>query len=243
MEVIPAVDIRGGRCVRLFKGDFDRETVYGRDPAAMAAKWQELGARLIHVVDLDGAKAGRPVNKEAIRAIAERLTIPFEIGGGIRDAAAAEEYLALGAARVILGTAAVEKPGLLEELCRLFPGQVVLGLDARDGKAATAGWLQTSDLSAVELARELSCEGLAAIVYTDIDRDGTHAGVNVAATRRMCRAVEAPVIAAGGVSTLKHIEELLPLAEDGLWGVITGKALYDKTMDLKEALALARGKD
>lgn len=241
MEVIPAVDIRGGRAVRLFKGDFGQETIYGDDPAAMAARWQELGAALLHVVDLDGAKVGRPVNRQSIRAIARALSIPFEIGGGIRDLAAAEEYLSLGAERVILGTAAVQNPDLLQECCRRFPGRIVLGLDARQGLVATAGWLKTSDLTAVELAQKLSFQGLAAIVYTDIDRDGTHAGVNVAQTAAVCRAVEVPVVAAGGVSTLDHVRELMPLAADGLWGVITGKALYDGTMDLGQALNLARG--
>lgn len=243
MEVIPAVDIRGGKCVRLLKGDFNRETVYGDDPAAMAGQWQTAGAAMLHVVDLDGAKEGRPVNRTAIRAIAAELDIPFEIGGGIRNAEAAAEYLALGADRVIIGTAAVNTPGLLSELCRNHPGRIVLGIDARKGKVATAGWLEEADLEAVDWARSMIEPGLAGIIYTDIDRDGTHTGVNVEATARLCRAVDVPVIAAGGVSTLDHVRELLPLAKDGLAGVITGKALYDGTMDLGQALKLARSGD
>jgi len=241
MEVLPAIDIRGGQCVRLHQGRFDQETVYGADPAAMARIWQNQGAKWIHVVDLDGAREGRPVNREAIQAIARAVEIPFEIGGGIRDLAAAEEYLSLGASRVILGTAAYKNPDLLAQSCDRFPGRVVLGLDARQGKVAVDGWLETVSDTAIEVAQKLTRPGLAAIIYTDIERDGTHRGVNIEATAELCRAVEVPVIAAGGVSTLKDIESLLPLADLGLAGVITGKALYDKTLDLKEALALARG--
>ena len=240
MEVIPAVDIRGGRCVRLYKGRFDRETVYHDRPAEMAAQWESQGASFLHLVDLDGAREGRPVNREAISAVAQRLTIPFEIGGGIRDLSAVEEYLSLGATRVILGTAAVETPDLLADACRSFPDQVALSLDAREGLVATSGWLETRPVKAVRIASELAEYEPAAIIYTDISRDGTHGGVNLEATAELCRAVEVPVIAAGGVSTLNHIRELLPLADLGLVGVITGKALYDRTMDLAAALKLAR---
>jgi len=240
MEVIPAVDIRGGRCVRLYKGRFDQETVYHDRPAEVAARWETQGASLLHLVDLDGAREGRPVNREAIKDVARRVTIPFEIGGGIRDLAAVEEYLSLGAARVILGTAAVESPDLLDEACRSFPDQVALSLDARDGLVATSGWTETRPVKAVQLARELAGYGPAAIIYTDVNRDGTHGGVNLEATAELCRAVEVPVIAAGGVSTLDHIRELLPLARLGLAGVITGKALYDRTLDLAAALEVAR---
>jgi len=241
MEVIPAIDLRAGACVRLFQGDFDRETVYGRDPAAMARRWRDRGARLLHLVDLDGAREGRPVNRQAIRAIAEAVDIPFEIGGGIRDLRAIEDYLSLGAARAIIGTAAVTEPQLLAEACRLFPGRVVLGLDARQGRVAVSGWLDTRAEKAVDLARSLVQEGLAAIIYTDISRDGTHAGLNLEATAEVCRAVAVPVVAAGGVSSLADIEAALGLAELGLWGVITGRAIYDGTLDLAEALRLARG--
>lgn len=241
MEVIPAVDIRGGQCVRLFQGDYDQETVYGQDPAAMALRWQEKGAAFLHVVDLDGAKAGYPVNKEAVRSIAEAIRIPFEIGGGIRDLAGLQTYLELGAERVIIGTAAVKNPELLKEADRHFPGKVALGLDAKNGRVALSGWLESSDLTAVELARRLAEHRPAAIIYTDISRDGTHTGVNIEATAELCKAVEIPVIAAGGVSTLEHVAALLPLEAEGLSGVITGKALYDGTMELAAALKLARG--
>jgi phosphoribosylformimino-5-aminoimidazole carboxamide ribotide isomerase len=242
MEVIPAVDIRGGRCVRLYKGRYDQETVYHDRPEAMAAQWEAEGASFLHLVDLDGAREGRPVNREAIQAIARQVAIPFEIGGGIRDLAAVEEYLSLGAARVILGTAAVESPDLLADACRSFPGQVALSLDAKDGLVATSGWLETRPVKAVQMASELAEHGPAVIIYTDINRDGTHGGVNLEATAELCRAVEVPVIAAGGISTLEHIKELLPLEELGLAGVISGKALYDRTLDLQTALKVARAK-
>ncbi len=241
MEIIPAVDIRGGQCVRLYKGRFDQETVYHQDPAAMALKWRDKGAAWLHVVDLDGAKTGRPVNRDSVRDIAEALDIPFEIGGGIRDLEGIEAYLELGASRVILGTAAVEAPDLLKTACAEFPGRVALGIDARDGYVAVAGWRETRPVTAVELAVKLSVHAPATIIYTDISRDGTHQGVNVEATAEMCRAVDIPIIAAGGISTLDHIRALLPLAASGLAGVITGKALYDGTLDLGEALGLARG--
>lgn len=240
MEVIPAVDIRGGKCVRLYQGDYDQETVYGSDPAAMALRWAQAGARLIHVVDLDGARQGRSVNRESIRSIAQSLDVPFQIGGGIRDLDAAADYLELGAARVILGTAAIEDPSLLTRACKEFPGRIVLGLDAKEGKVAVAGWQEALDQRAVDLAGRLSADGLAAIIYTDISRDGTHQGLNLEATRAVCQAAPVPVIAAGGVSTLADVEAALTLAADGLWGVITGRALYDHTLDLAQALALAR---
>ena len=241
MEVIPAVDIRGGKCVRLYKGRFDQETVYHQDPAAMAAKWADKGAAWLHVVDLDGAKTGRPVNRDSVRAIAEKISIPFEIGGGIRDLDGVRAYLELGASRVILGTAAVETPELLEKACAEFPGRIALGIDAKDGFVAVSGWRETRPVTAVELAVKLSVYAPAMIIYTDISRDGTHQGVNVEATAELCRAVDIPIIAAGGISTLEHIRALLDLAGSRPAGVITGKALYDGTMDLGEALSLARG--
>ncbi len=240
MEIIPAVDIRGGQCVRLYKGKFDQETVYHQEPAAMAAKWRDKGAAWLHVVDLDGAKTGRPVNREAVRTIAAEIDIPFEIGGGIRDLEGIRAYLDLGASRIILGTAAVENPDLLKQACLEFPGRIALGIDAKEGYVAVAGWQETRPVTAVELALQLSVCNPAVIIYTDISRDGTHKGVNVEATAELCRAVDIPIIAAGGVSTLDHIRTLLPLAGSGLAGVITGTALYAGTMNLEEALDLAR---
>lgn len=205
----------------------------------MAARWQDAGAAWLHVVDLDGAKEGRPINRPAVEAIARILRIPFQIGGGIRSLEAIEEYLSLGAARVILGTAAVNDPGFLSQACRRFPGRVALGLDARHGRVAVSAWRETRDVRAVDLAPKLVQTGLAAIIYTDVSRDGTHAGVNVEATAELCRAVGVAVIAAGGVSTLGDIQALLPLMELGLSGVITGRAIYEGTLDLRAALKLA----
>ena len=239
MEILPAVDIRGGQCVRLFQGDYDKETVYGRDPAAMAAKWQSLGARWLHLVDLDGAREGMPVNGAAVRAAAEKLTVPFEIGGGIRTIEAAQAYLDLGAGRIIIGTAAVKDPDFAAEVCRRFPQKVIFSIDARNGLVALDGWLDDTGKPAVELARELAANSPAAFIYTDINRDGAQTGVNVEAAAELCRATDVPVIIAAGVSTIDDIKACLPLAKEGLFGVITGRAIYEGTLDLTEAVKLA----
>lgn len=244
MLIIPAVDIKGGRCVRLVEGRPERETVYADDPAAMARRWEEMGARFLHLVDLDGAFQGRPVNTETVKAILNTVSIPVELGGGIRTLATAEEWLSLGVRRVIFGTAALTNPDLVEEACRRFgPERVVLGLDARDGKVAVEGWGKVASRAAVDLALEMKERGIIRVIYTDISRDGTHRGPNIEATRELARRTGLKVIASGGVSTLEHILAVKELEPDGVEGVITGKALYDGTLDLREALAAVAGQD
>jgi len=233
MIVIPAVDIKGGRCVRLFQGKMDAETVYGDDPVKMAKKWESMGARLLHIVDLDGAVGGSPANREIIARMTDALDIPCELGGGIRSMETIESYLDLGLDRVVLGTAAVKQPELIKEACRKFPGKIVVGIDAKGGKVAVEGWTETTDLDAVRLARQFEDMGVRAINYTDISRDGAMEGPNLEATAEMVNAVEIPVIAAGGVTGM---EDLVRLSETGVEGAITGKAIYEGTIDLKEAV-------
>lgn len=239
MLVIPAIDLKGGKCVRLLRGDLQAETVYGDDPVAMGRRWQEAGARYLHVVDLDGAVSGTPVNGAAIAGLCSALSIPVEVGGGVRTIERAGAVLALGADRVIFGTAALEQPALVADACRRFPGRVAVGIDAREGKVAVKGWLETSDVTAIDLARKLEGAGVACIIYTDIERDGTQQGVNVAATRALAEAIEIPVIASGGVGSLADIEALLPCEAAGVTGVIVGRALYTGAVRLEDALRLA----
>ncbi len=240
MIIFPAIDIKDGLCVRLMQGDPERVTVYGRDPAGVALRWQEEGAEWLHVVDLDGAFSQTPRNREAIVSILNAVSIPVQVGGGIRRLATIEDYLGLGLGRVILGTAALREPQLLEEACRRFPGRVALGIDARDGWVAIEGWKETTRQDAIGLVRSFSHLDLAAVIYTDIHRDGMQSGVNVQATRSLLEATDFPVIASGGVATLKDVEALLELVPLGLLGVITGRAIYDGTLVLREALSLAR---
>ena len=239
MLIIPAIDLKGGRCVRLLRGDLQAETVYGDDPVAMGRRWVEAGARYLHVVDLDGAVAGTPVNGDAIAALCSTLPIPIEVGGGVRTLERAGAILALGADRVIFGTAALDQPAVVAEACRRFPGRVAVGIDARGGRVATKGWLETSDVSAVDLGRRLAGVGVACVIYTDIERDGTQQGVNVAATRTLAEAIDIPVIASGGVGALADIEALLPCEAVGVNGVILGRALYTGAVRLDEAIRLA----
>jgi phosphoribosylformimino-5-aminoimidazole carboxamide ribotide isomerase len=238
MTVYPAIDLRGGRCVRLLQGAFDRETVYGDDPIAVARRWEAVGARWLHVVDLDGARAGLPVQAELVRAICAAVAIPVQVGGGLRDQAAVAAVLAGGAARAVVGTAAVENPDLCRRLCRTHPGQIVLGLDARDGRLRVAGWTEDGGVPATRLAAEASAMGAAAIVYTDIGRDGTEHGPDLTGTQAVARAAGIPVIASGGVGSLDHLRALVPLAADGVTGVIIGRALYTGAVDLAAALAV-----
>jgi phosphoribosylformimino-5-aminoimidazole carboxamide ribotide isomerase len=239
MLIIPAIDLKGGKCVRLLRGDLQAETVYGDDPVAMGRRWVDAGARYLHVVDLDGAVAGTPVNGEAIAALCAALPIPVEVGGGVRTLERAGAVLALGADRVIFGTAALERPEVVAEACRRFPGRVAVGIDARGGQVATRGWLATSAIAAIDVARRLEGIGVACIIYTDIERDGTQQGVNVTATRALAEAVDIPVIASGGVGSLADIAEVLPCAAVGVTGVIVGRALYSGAVKLDEALRLA----
>jgi phosphoribosylformimino-5-aminoimidazole carboxamide ribotide isomerase len=240
MLVIPAIDLKEGRCVRLEQGLMEKDTVYSDDPAAQARTWQEQGGELLHIVDLDGAFAGVPRNREAISAIVRAVDIPTELGGGIRDLATVEAYLGLGIDRVILGTVAKENPALVAEACRLFPGRVVVGIDANNGYVAVRGWADVTEKKASELAKEMEGYGVAAIIYTDIARDGMMQGPNLEATRALAESIAIPVIASGGVSSLRDIENLMAIEDSGVIGVITGKAIYTGALDLREAVALTK---
>jgi phosphoribosylformimino-5-aminoimidazole carboxamide ribotide isomerase len=233
MQVIPAIDLRGGRCVRLRQGDFDQETVFGDDPTAMAARWESEGAARIHLVDLDGAKSGRPVNVESVKRIVETIKVPCQLGGGIRDQATIDTWLDAGLDRVVVGTQALRDPDWFGRMAETYPGRLILGLDALDGRVATQGWLDVSSVQALTLARQFEDLPLAAIIYTDIARDGTLDGPNVQAIAAMATAVRTPVIASGGVGDLKDLERLatLPIA-----GCIVGRALYEGRFSLADAI-------
>jgi phosphoribosylformimino-5-aminoimidazole carboxamide ribotide isomerase len=238
MILFPAIDLKGGQCVRLFKGDLKQVTVYNDDPAAQARAFARQGFQWLHVVDLDGAVSGLPVNRTAVEAILGAISMPVQLGGGIRSMAMIDSWLTLGVNRVILGTVAVKNPALVYEACQKYPGRIVIGIDARDGMVATEGWGETSTLSAIDLAQKLEDAGAAAIIFTDIARDGTKTGVNIPATVDLARAVRIPVIASGGVHTLDDLKALLPHKADGIAGVISGRALYDGTLDARAALAV-----
>ena len=240
MIVIPAIDLKEGKCVRLEQGLMEKDTVYSDDPAAMARHWQNEGGELLHLVDLDGAFAGVPKNREAIRAIVEAIDIPAELGGGIRDLETIRAYLELGIDRVILGTVAKENPALVNAACLEFPGRIVVGIDAKAGRVAVRGWAEVTGKLAVDLAREMEGFGVSAIIYTDIARDGMLQGPNLEATRALAEAISIPVIASGGVSNIQDIRDLLAIEEAGIEGVITGKAIYTGSLDLREAVALTR---
>jgi len=239
MLIIPAIDIKDGRCVRLFQGEMDKETVYFEDPVVAARHWLAEGARFIHIVDLNGAVEGHPVHTKAVAAICRQPGLSVELGGGLRSIEAVESALDLGVSRVVIGTAAYDNAEFLRALCKRFPGKVVVGIDARDGKVAVKGWKETTAMEAVELAKRCEADGATRIIYTDIDRDGTREGVNLEETLKIAIAVKIPVIASGGIATLEDIKKLLPLEKDGVEGVIVGKALYSGTVTLKEALFVA----
>lgn len=238
MIVIPAIDLKGGRCVRLFQGDMDKETVFSESPDKVASMWQSKGARLIHVVDLDGAVRKSPQNVEAIKTILANVRTPVQLGGGVRDLATIDFYLELGVERIILGTVAQENPDLLKEACSRRQGAIIAGIDARGEKVAVDGWTRETEETPLDLARKMEDAGAAAIIYTDISRDGMRTGPNLENTARMCRAVSIPVICAGGVTTLEDIKNLLWLGEPNLWGAITGRAIYEGTLDLEQAIKL-----
>jgi phosphoribosylformimino-5-aminoimidazole carboxamide ribotide isomerase len=242
MLIIPAVDIRGGKCVRLHQGDYAQETVYGEDPAAMARRWIDQGAKFLHLVDLDGARDGSPRNKQVILEIAQKTSIPLEVGGGIRNLETIDAYLSGGIQRVILGTAAYRDPGLLVKACAKWPGRVAVDIAAKNGKAAISGWTQETERWASDLARQCEKMGASVIIYTDILRDGTQTGINLAATQALARALTIPVIASGGVSTIEDIIALKPLEKDGVMAAIVGRALYAGTLCLPDAIAIAEGK-
>lgn len=236
MILFPAIDLKEGRCVRLKLGDMDQATVFNDDPADQAAKFANDGCQWIHVVDLNGAFAGKPVNGDAVDAILKAVKVPIQLGGGIRDLATIEMWLDKGVSRVILGTVALKNPALVKDACHLFPGQVAVGIDAKGGKVAVEGWAETSELSALELAKMYEGAGVAAIIYTDIDRDGVLKGVNVEATAALAHQIGTPVIASGGVSSIDDLKSLMEANEPGILGVISGRAIYDGRLDLKEAL-------
>jgi phosphoribosylformimino-5-aminoimidazole carboxamide ribotide isomerase len=236
MLVIPAIDLKEGRCVRLKQGVMSEETVFSTSPQDMAARWYEAGAERIHVVDLDGALHGRPRNTESVKQIVKAVPVPVQLGGGIRDKDAVEAYLDLGISQVILGTAAWMNPVFVREMCSAFPGRIILGIDARQGRVAVEGWTEETDLDPIQMARQFEKDGLHALVYTDISRDGMGTGPNLDATGRLARAVDTPVIASGGIGGLEDVMEVLSLEKDGVMGVITGRALYDGRLDLAKAI-------
>ncbi len=236
MEVIPAIDLLDGKCVRLYQGDYERSEIFNDNPVTVARNWAEQGATRLHVVDLDGAKEGKTTNLAAIEAIVAAITIPVQVGGGLRDRASISRLLNLGVQRCILGTVAVEQPELVQELCQEFPEQIVVGIDARQGKVATRGWLETSEILATDLAQRMTIAGAAAIIYTDIHRDGTMSGPNIEALRELASAIAIPVIASGGVSSLTDLLALLALEPLGVTGAIVGKAIYTGDVSLTEAV-------
>lgn len=239
MIILPAIDLKEGKCVRLEQGLMEKDTVYSDNPAAMARHWQDEGGEFLHLVDLDGAFAGVPKNKAAIEAIVSAVDIPTELGGGIRDLETVEAYLNLGIDRVILGTVAKENPELVAEACRRFPGQIVVGIDAKNGLVAVRGWAEVTEKQATDLAREMEGFGVSAIIYTDIARDGMMQGVNVEATVNMAHASSIPVIASGGITNMDDIRALVAVADQGICGAITGRAIYEGTLDVAEAQALS----
>jgi phosphoribosylformimino-5-aminoimidazole carboxamide ribotide isomerase len=235
--IIPAIDIKGGQCVRLAQGDFDRVTVYADNPVDMALTWAQKGAELIHIVDLDGSVAGLPKNREIILDIAGKVKIPIEVGGGIRNMETIHLYLENGVASVVLGTAALQDEDFVREACKSHPGKIILGIDALDGQVAIRGWTQKTGQNAVDLARHYEKSGLKAIIYTDIQRDGMETGVNIEATRSLAKAVDIPVIASGGVATIADIDKLLAVTDCKIHGVIVGRALYTGAISLEDAIA------
>ena len=237
MIFYPAIDLKDGQCVRLLRGDMAQATVFGDDPAAQAAAFAAAGAEWLHVVDLDGAFAGHPVNGDAVAAILAAVDVPVQLGGGIRDGATIARWLELGVRRVVLGTAALDDPGVVRQACRHYPGRVAVAVDVRDGLVATQGWAEASEVPALDLARRFEDAGVAAMVYTDIARDGALEGPNVAATVALAGAVTVPVIASGGVSGLADIEALKAAGDGLLEGVIAGRALYDGLLDVAAAVA------
>ncbi|WP_085907698.1 1-(5-phosphoribosyl)-5-[(5-phosphoribosylamino)methylideneamino]imidazole-4-carboxamide isomerase [Kiloniella majae] len=241
MIVFPAIDLKDGEAVRLLKGEMDTATVFNSNPAAQAKEFEDAGFEFLHMVDLNGAFEGRPVNRAVVENIVKTVSMPTQLGGGIRDIKTIEQWLDAGVTRVILGTVAVKNPELVMEACKKFPGKIVVGIDARGGMVATEGWAETSDLKATDLARKFEDAGVSAIVYTDIDRDGLLQGCNVESTANLARAISIPVIASGGVASVEDIKQLKLVEDAGIEGVICGRSIYDGRIDAKEALAIASG--
>ncbi len=242
MLLIPAIDLKDGKCVRLRQGRMDEETVFADDPLEVAKRWVEAGAKRLHLVDLNGAFAGKPVNAEVIHRIADAFPdVPIQVGGGIRDEDTVQLYLDAGVQYVIIGTKAVRAPHFINDLCLEFPGHIIVGLDAKDGKVAIDGWSKLSNHDVIDMARRFERDGVHAIVYTDISRDGMMQGLNVEATAKLAGEISIPVIASGGISTLEDIRALLAVADEGISGVIIGRALYEGTVDLAAAQTLVNG--
>ncbi len=239
MQIIPAVDIKQGKCVRLLQGRMEDATHYSDDPVKMAQRWETQGASLIHVVDLDGAFAKKVKNLETIQDILATINVPIQIGGGIRELTTIEMYIDMGVSKVIIGSEALYNPELVKDACRKFPEKIVIGIDARNGKVAVEGWSRTSDTNVIDLAKEFESCGVAAINFTDIFKDGMQIGPNIEETAALARAVSIPIVASGGVSTLQDIKNLLEIEKHGVTGVITGRALYEGTLELKEAIKIA----
>ena len=238
MLIIPAIDIKDGRCVRLFQGEMDKETVYFDKPLEAACHWRKQGAVFIHIVDLNGAVEGRPVHTREVAAICKETGLSVELGGGLRTLEAVEVAFQLGVSRVVIGTAAYENSEFLHALCDKFPRKIVVGIDARNGKVAVKGWKETTSMNAVELAKRCEADGASRIIYTDISRDGTREGINIEETRKIARAVKLPIIASGGVATLDDIRALKPLEKEGVEGVIVGRALYAGAFTLGDVAAM-----
>lgn len=243
MIIIPAIDLKDGRCVRLKQGRMSDETIFSNAPEDMAVRWFEQGAKRLHLVDLDGAFQGKPVNKTAIEKIIRAVPVPIQLGGGIRDMDTIKSYFDLGLNYLILGTAAHKDQELVEEACDKFPGKILLGIDAKDDRVALEGWTEEIVLTPVELAKRFEGVSMTAVIYTDIHRDGMKTGPNVDATRALATAIQIPVIASGGISTISDVFELSTLSENGVMGMITGRALYDGSLDLVEAIRVAEGKN
>ena len=243
MLIIPAIDLKEGKCVRLEQGLMDKATVYSEDPGNTAKHWETQGAELLHVVDLNGAFAGVPKNLDAIKAIRAAVRMPIEVGGGIRDLATIETLVSIGIDRIILGTAAIKNPAFVQEACVKFPGRIIVGIDAKEGFVAIKGWAEVTKVKAIDLAVKMQDYGVIAIIYTDIKRDGMLSGPNIEATRNLAKALHIPVIASGGVHTMKDIENLLTVRHSGVSGVITGKAIYSGSLNLKEAITFVRLND
>ena len=243
MIVIPAIDLKQGKCVRLLQGDMNRSTIFSDDPAEVAKKWEDKGAELIHVVDLDGSFAGSPRNKEKIEEILRTVKVPIQLGGGIRDLATIDQYMEMGINRVILGTVVLEKPELVKEACAQHPGGIVVGIDAKDGQVAVRGWTEITGKKAVDIGKEMEEFGVAAFVFTDIKRDGMQTGPNIQRTQELARSVSVPVIASGGVNTITDIENIMLIEKDGVIGIIVGRALYSKSLRLEDAVNLTKGRE
>jgi phosphoribosylformimino-5-aminoimidazole carboxamide ribotide isomerase len=239
MRIIPAVDIKDGKCVRLKQGRMNEETIFSANPVEMAKKWASYGIGLLHVVDLDGAFQKKPQNTHIIQQIISSINIPVQLGGGIRTLYSIQMYLDMGVSRVVLGTEAIRNPDQVAEFCTMFPDQIVIGIDAKNGMVAVEGWTETTSVTAIDLAKKFENTGVAAINFTDIHRDGMQTGPNIQATKALAEAISIPVVASGGVSTIKDIENLLNVARYGIVGVICGRSLYEGTLDLAEAMTLS----